>query len=228
VLQTNPAYSHKQLRNLVADQLRSAILEGRYQPGEWLRQERLAQELGVSQMPVREALKELAAEGLIEHLPYRGVRVVEFVPQDVADLYAHRSFLEGLAARSAAENITPEELAELRQVHVLMAQKLAPEDLAEYRELNRRFHQIVYLASRRTYLIRTLNQMWASFPVMLFGHFASTATRPLPERDAQDVEEHQAILAALQNRDGDEAERLVNLHIETTRQQLLAVLESDR
>lgn len=71
-------YTPRQLRSFVAEQLRAAILEGRYKPGEWLRQERLAQELNVSQMPVREALKELAAEGLVEHVPYRGARVVAF------------------------------------------------------------------------------------------------------------------------------------------------------
>ena len=66
--------SHRQLAQLVTDRVRSSILEGRIRPGEWLRQERLAQELGVSQMPVREALKRLAAEGFVEHLPYRGAR----------------------------------------------------------------------------------------------------------------------------------------------------------
>ncbi|MFO3797221.1 MAG: GntR family transcriptional regulator, partial [Anaerolineales bacterium] len=80
--------THRQLRNLVADQLRMAILEGRYKPGEWLRQERIAQELNVSQMPVREALKELSAEGLVEHVPYRGTRVLAFSVEDVEDLYA--------------------------------------------------------------------------------------------------------------------------------------------
>ena len=85
--------SHRQLRKLVADQIRAAIVDGRFKPGEWLRQERVAQELGVSQMPVREALKELAAEGLIEHVPYRGVRVVALSVEDIEDLYEHRAFL---------------------------------------------------------------------------------------------------------------------------------------
>ena len=102
--------SHKQLRNIVAEQMRAAILNGHYKPGEWLRQERLAQDLGVSQMPVREALKELAAEGLIEHVPYRGARVVVFSIDDILDLYSHRAFLESRAAFIAAEIITPNEL----------------------------------------------------------------------------------------------------------------------
>src|SRR5512145_1119552 len=90
--------SHRQLRKHVAEQIRSAILTGQFKPGEWLRQEKLAQELNVSQMPVREALKELVADGLVEHVPYRGARVVEFVADDVMDLYEHRAFLEGRAA----------------------------------------------------------------------------------------------------------------------------------
>ena len=117
---------HKQLHHAVADQLRAAIQTGRLKPGEWLRQERLAQELGVSQMPVREALKELIAEGLVEHLPYRGVRVVEFSPDDVGEVYAHRSFLEGRAAFIAARKITPEEIALLKDLQAQMKKTWVP------------------------------------------------------------------------------------------------------
>jgi len=225
-LQTDElAYSHRQLRHLVAERLRAAILEGKFQPGEWLRQERLAQELGVSQMPVREALKELAAEGLIEHVPYRGVRVIAFSADDVADLYAHRAFLESQAARAAARNITAEELAELRRLQAEMQRNLAPHQVAEYRQLNRRFHQIIYTASRRDYLIRTLNQMWETFPTMLIGNFALTAVQPLPARDDLDTVEHMAIIAALEAGDADQAETLVRQHIETTGRQLVATLQ---
>ena len=87
--------SPKQLRNFVANRIRVDILEGRLQPGEWLRQERLAQMYGVSQMPVREAFKELTADGLVEHVPYHGVRVVSFSMEDIEDLYATRTVLEG-------------------------------------------------------------------------------------------------------------------------------------
>lgn len=216
--------SHKQLRRWVADRLRADILEGRLKPGEWLRQERLAQEYGVSQMPIREAFKELAAEGLVEHVPYRGVRVVEFAVDDVADLYAQRGFLEGMAARAAAALITQEELDELCSLLSQMAQRLGPQHLTEYRELNRRFHQIVYQASHRAYLIRTLDQLWNAFPNMLWGNFAQTAVEPLPDRNLNDVEEHRAILTALENHNPDAAERLVRQHIESAARQLVAAL----
>lgn len=219
--------SHKQLRHWVADRLRTAILEGNLKPGEWLRQERLAQEYGVSQMPVREALKELAAEGLVEHVPYRGVRVVEFCAEDVEDLYAQRAFLEGRAARAAAQHITAAELAELKELHAQMKKRLAPRYLAEYRELNRRFHRTICAASRRAYLIRTLNQLWDAFPSMLWSNFVQTANIPLPERDATDMQEHQAIITALEKRDANEAERLTRYHIETAGRQLAETLRAN-
>src|SRR5215831_4707241 len=102
--------NHKQLGERVSERLREMIAHGELRPGEWLRQERLASELGVSYTPIREALKQLASEGLVEHVPYRGVRVVEFTSNDVLDMYAMRITLEGLAAASAAENITPAHL----------------------------------------------------------------------------------------------------------------------
>lgn len=217
--------THRQLRNLVADQLRTAILEGRYKPGEWLRQERLAQELNVSQMPVREALKELAAEGLIEHVPYRGVRVIEFSAEDIEDLYTHRAFLEGRAAACAAHAIRPEEVAELKRLQNEMEQNLAPEHVTRYRELNRRFHQLIYNASRREYLIRTLSQMWAAFPTMLIGNFAATADHPLPERDHSDSREHHAIIEALEEKNALKAETAMKEHILTTGRQLVQLLK---
>lgn len=205
--------SHRQLHNFVADQLRTAIFEGKYKPGEWLRQEKLAQELNVSQMPVREALKELAAEGLIEHVPYRGVRVIEFSIDDISELYEHRAYLESRAAANAAKHITDEELQKLRMLLAEMENFSAPEHVITYREINRKFHQMIFLASRNNYLIRSLQQMWANFPTMLIGNFAQTAAQPVSERDIVDIHEHQAILNALLNHDSEAVEQAMKAHI---------------
>jgi DNA-binding GntR family transcriptional regulator len=104
-----------------------------------------------------------------------------------------------------------------------MKKRLGPKHLTEYRELNRLFHQTIFKASRRNYLVRTLDQIWAAFPTMLWSDFIQTAEIPLPER-ATDRQEHDAILAALEKRDADEAERLMRRHIETAGRQLAAVL----
>ncbi|HQT94359.1 MAG: GntR family transcriptional regulator [Acidobacteria bacterium 21-70-11] len=216
--------SHKQLRLWVADRLRSEILEGRIKPGEWLRQERLALEQGVSQTPVREALKLLAGEGLVEHVPYRGIRVVEFSVEDVEDLYTCRAFIEGMAARYAAATITDTEIAELTRLYERMVRCKTPDDIVEYRELNRLFHSGIFGASGRSYLVRTLAQLWAAFPTMLWSNVPRVARDSVPDRDAPDIEEHTAILDALRAHDPDAAERAVRRHIEAAGGSLVAAM----
>lgn len=213
-----------QLQHLVADRLRAAILEGTLKPGQWLRQRQLAEDYNVSQMPVREALKELAAEGLIEHIPYRGMRVVAFSPEDVEDLYTHRSLLEGMTARAAAAHITDDDLARLRDLQAQMAAHLDPEHLVEYRRLNREFHEVIIQASGRQYLTRTLQQLWAAFPTMLWSNFAYTAVYSTPERDATDIDEHAAILDALEQHDPARAEQVMREHILAAGRDLVEVL----
>lgn len=220
-----PNGAHLQLRAWVADQLRAAISEGRLRPGEWLRQERLARELGVSHMPVREALKQLAAEGLIEYLPYRGMRVVEFTPEDIEDIYAARAALEGRAARAAATRLTPEQLRELRDLVAQMHASQAPDQIALNRSLNRRFHELISQISGRAYLNRALSQMWSWFPTMFLSTYAPTATTPVVGRET-DVEEHAAVVEALAAHDGARAEQLLSDHVLRAGQQLVAMLRS--
>jgi DNA-binding GntR family transcriptional regulator len=216
--------THQQLRLWVAERLRADILEGRLKPGEWLRQERLAQEHGVSQTPVREALKLLAAEGLVEHVPYRGIRVVEFSTDDVEDLYTCRSFIEGMAARFAAERITGEEVAELQALHEAMAACAFPGELRAYRELNRRFHSVIFTASGRSYLVRTLAQLWSAFPTMLWSNIPRVAVTSVPERDLPDIAEHAEIVAAFAAHDPDRTERAVRNHIRAAAESLLSAI----
>ena len=216
---------HQQLRSMVSNRIRRAILEGAIKPGEWLRQQRLAEELGVSQMPVREALKELAAEGFVEHIPYRGARVIKISLNDVADLYNHRAFLESWAAGEAAKRITPKDLVKLQQIHEQITINQSPEQIKVYRQLNRQFHELIYRASGRTYLIRALDQLWSSFPTMLWSNFAQTAVAPLPGRDASDLQEHAAILQALESQDAAEAAQKMQQHIELAGEELLVALQ---
>jgi len=219
-----PQTSPRQCRDWLVQHIRELIITGQVRPGEWLRQEKLAQQFGVSQTPVREALKQLSAEGLLEHVPYRGIRVVQFSLTDVNDLYECRTFIEGMAARHAATNITDSQLAELRKVFERMQRRLGPAHIAEYRELNRRFHTIIFDASGRSLLVRTLAQMWAAFPSMLWSNCARTAPAPLPGRDKTDVQEHGAILAALAAHDPDAAEEATRHHIQKAKTLLVAAI----
>jgi DNA-binding GntR family transcriptional regulator len=218
--------SHRQLAHFIADAVRAEVLEGRLRPGEWLRQERIAREQGASQMPVREALKQLVAEGILEHVPYRGVRVVQFSVADVEDLYDCRLFIEGMSARYAAESITEDEIRELEDLHLRMIACVTPAQLPEYRELNRHFHALIFTSSRRSFLIRTLGQLWSAFPTMLWSNIPHSEIASAGRDDA-DAEEHAAIVRALSERNPEAAEKAVRRHIAAAGQALLEVLRED-
>lgn len=217
---------HRQLRQWVADRLRTEILEGRRRPGDWLRQESVAREEGVSQTPVREALKQLVADGLLEHVPYRGIRVVTLSIEDAEDLYASRAVLEPMAARHAARQITPEELRELASLNERMLACEVPARLKEYRDLNRRFHESIVAASRRPFLTRTLGNFWSAFPTMLWSNVPGIATTSLPEREDPDAAEHAEIIASLAAHDPERAAAAVKKHVEEAGRTLVAAMRS--
>ncbi len=223
----DPSIEHRQLRDVVVERIRSQIMQGQLRPGEWLRQERLAVELRTSYTPVREALKQLEAEGLVEHVPYRGVRVVQFSPQDVLDIYGMRSALEGQAAAGAAERLTGEQLARLRSIHEQMLAHTGPEHLQLVRDLNQQFHQLIIEASGRTYLIRVLGMIWTWSPAMLWGQFVNPTVESDSEYEADDNAEHGQILDALEAHDAQGAERLMRQHIERACQALAEHLKDD-
>lgn len=155
--------------------LRNAILEGSIKPGDWLRQESLAEELEVSQTTVRDALNQLIGEGLAIRIPYKGVRAVILSPSDLEDIYAMRAVLEGIAAEVAAEKIAPKQLKEMKNILQDTIVTNDPASVPVAREANRRFHEIYIEASQRRFLIRMLRQIldWID-PLMLYSQTAKT------------------------------------------------------
>ena len=112
-------YQEQSLGSQIFNRIRDDILSGNYTPGEELKEATLGKQLGVSRTPVREALRQLDLEGLVEIAPNRGAKVIGISRKDVEDIYHMRARLEGLAARKAAEQIKEEELAELEEVILL-------------------------------------------------------------------------------------------------------------
>ncbi len=141
---------------IVHGQLRQAILMGRIQPGEWLRQEELATNLNVSRMPVREALQLLAEEGLLEFFPHRGARVMPLSIEELEEIYAARIGLEGLAARHAALGITSDDLARLRTALPRLASLSAAGEQDLYLREDQLFMECVYQAAGRPRLSRQI------------------------------------------------------------------------
>lgn len=205
----------------VVQSLREAILRGEIQPGEKLRQEEIAQQLGTSPTPVREAFRQLEAEGLVVHLPHRGVKVAEFSIKDAEEVYWIRSTLEGLAARLAVERSQPADLQKLTEklenVQRGMQDHLEEEDYEALTDLHDDFHMRLYEAANSQRLLQLIIPLRALFPRDTFW--------VIPGRAGRSMEEHRAILEALRARDAELTGRLVSQHIEAAMRSLLDYLK---
>jgi len=220
--------SHRPLSDTVFHRLRDAILDGTLEPGQWLRQEPLAQELGVSQMPVREALKRLVAEGLAVRIPYKGVRVVQFSPEDIVDMVTVRMVLESLAVRFATPLIAAEELERLKENLREAAGYTSQEQMEKRRQLNTEFHLTICRASGRRYLVRQVETLWGWFPSVMLYEGMRRQEELSPVRLERESREHWALLTALERRDAGQVEEETRRHIRNLAQELTEVLNISR
>src|SRR5215211_2552150 len=131
------------LKEDIFDVLHEKIISGTYKPGDWLRQDVIATQLGVSMTPVREAFDLLVSAGLAERVPYRGVRVREMSTKDVVEAYGLRLLLEAVIAQEAARNITPEQLAGLEKMLEEMKKHHTLKEVSSERKSSREFHAAI-------------------------------------------------------------------------------------
>jgi DNA-binding GntR family transcriptional regulator len=148
------------LRERVYRTLKQAILEGRFSPGETLPTRSLAEVLGTSVMPVRDAMLRLNAEGGVEVLPNRAARLPVLSRESIAELYEVRLNLEGLAAALAAERITPDELAAVEQAFAGMMQASERNDVSGFLRDNQLFHFSIYRAAQSYHLFPIIEALW--------------------------------------------------------------------
>jgi DNA-binding GntR family transcriptional regulator len=185
--------------------LRQGIVHGKLAPGERLRSDALANELRVSRTPVREALRKLEAEGLVEHSGSRLV-VRALSEQDLTELFYVREALEGMAARLAAENATPSEIAEIRELLDDMETVRRRGALEMLRRLTGEFHQLISRASHNNRLVQALTTLLDNVRKI------QTSTLFGEGRAAQALQEHRELLAAITAGHGDRAEMLARAH----------------
>lgn len=203
-------YHDQSLRGKVFQKLREDILSGKYKDGDELREITIGEELGVSRTPVREALRQLELEGLVEIVPNKGAYVTGITPKDVVDIYKIRSMLEGLCARWATEHITDEQLEELEEIVMLSEfhlRKAKEGKLQHVSELDGKFHRILYEASNS----RILDHVLTDFHK--YVQLARSLSVRNKGRAEKSVAEHRAILEAMKNKDKNLAEKLANEHI---------------
>jgi DNA-binding GntR family transcriptional regulator len=201
----------------VRDRLREDILAGRLEPGTELSEVALARDLGVSRGPLREALGRIASEGLVTITPRRGAVVTQLSRQEFIDAYQVREALETLAVRLAVPLMSDAEIAHLRELCELMARAARDEEVRLFFDTNNRFHEALVRGSRN----RKLHEIHR----VLVGQMVPYLPRSLELRGnlQQSVEEHEAILAAIDARDAERAAQLLAEHIEVPQR----VLESD-
>ncbi|WZL73197.1 GntR family transcriptional regulator [Clostridiaceae bacterium 35-E11] len=191
----------------IFNKLRDDILNGKYVEGEKLGEAKLAEELGVSRTPVREALKQLELDGIVENIPNRGVVVLGISRQDIEDIYTIRTAIEGIAATWAVERITDEELARLKETYELMEFYTFKKDLEKFAEINTVFHEIIYKATKSRYLEQVLKDF------QYYMKKARQKSLQVEGRIQESLQEHKEILNAFLNKDKEEAEKALIKHV---------------
>jgi DNA-binding GntR family transcriptional regulator len=217
--------SHTSVANAadsVYNTLRDAIVDGQLDPGDSLIELHVARQFGTSRTPVREALLRLETEGLAFRVPRRGLIVRRVSEHEILEVYAVRIELEALAAREAAREAQPSDIAQLRWANQRLVEALNTGDLASVPTLTNEFHQLLAVAARNTMLRRFImqSQDWT--------RRVGTSTVPLPGRRQSAVKEHERIVDAIAAGDAERAERLARDHIATGREYQLATVRGAR
>lgn len=208
------------LVRLAYDRLKAAIEAHHFEPGQRMREAEIAEWLGISRTPTRDALRQLESEGLLAAAPRRGLIVATLDHNSVSEIYDVRASLESLAAGRAARQATSAELAILHD-NLRRQSEADPEDLTLLLDLNSQFHDAICRASRNRYLLLTLRSL--ETPLALLRGTTYTA----PGRPAEALEQHRAILAAIERRDEEAASRLAGEHVRAAeRIRLMSLAES--
>jgi DNA-binding GntR family transcriptional regulator len=198
--------------------LREAIVEGQLHPGDSLIEWHVARQFGTSRTPVREALLRLETEGLAFRVPRRGLVVRQISEHEVFEVYAVRIALEVLAAREAASEALPSDIARLRWTNERLSEAIKDADFASVPSLSNEFHQALASAAHNAMLLRFIMQ------AQDWTRRVGTSTVSLPGRRGTAVKEHARLIEAIAAHDGDTAERLARTHMLTGREFQLAAL----
>lgn len=198
------------LSTYVFKKLREGIISGKYKENEELRELAIGKELGVSRTPVREALRQLELEGLVNIVPNKGAYVIGISSKDIHDIYEMRSLLEGLCVKKAVKVITDEQLAELESILDLSEFYADKGKMDKVLELDNSFHEGIYSAADSKMLKHTLSDFHQYIKAMRKITLADKA------RVSDSNREHRALLMAMKERDSEKAAELAREHITRT------------
>ena len=220
----NELIQKRPLKDDIFDILHDKIISGKYQPGQWLRQDDIATQLGVSMTPVREAFDLLVASGLAERVAYRGVRVREISTKDIVEAYGLRLYLEVMVAEEAARKITPEQVAGLERTILEMKKHDNLKDVSMQRRLSREFHSAIADVTKNDLLIKLYGVVSNAFPDWLLYEALFRYPEILQDSMTSMHTEHTTIVDALKKRDGLKAAQKSVEHVMESGQWLVDYL----
>ena len=210
--------SYKPLRELVCEHIREAIINGTFAPGERLMEIQMADEMGVSRTPVREAIRKLEMEGFVVMIPRRGTYVSNMSIKDINDVYEIRISLDTLAAGLAAERISDEELEELQRLLVKVGAAIEKNDMAKVVEADIEFHDVLYKASRNERLRNIINNLREQITVIR----GVSMRYPGRLKDTQD--EHRRLVECISARNVEKSQEMARIHLENAEKPLMATM----
>jgi len=214
--------SYKPLRELVFETLREAIIEGELPPGERLMEVQVAEELGVSRTPVREAIRKLELEGLVAMIPRKGAYVSGLSMKDLIEVFEIRGALEGVASALSAERATEEELEALERHLVKTAELIEKKDFHAVVDVDTDFHSLLYETSRNTRLAQIISNLREQIQ-----RFRQTSLS-YPGRMKEALEEHRKIVEAISDRNPELARHLAQEHIENAENCMMQIIRAEK
>lgn len=197
----------RSLHGELAGLLRDMMVSGELKPGEKISEQALCARFGVSRTPLREALKVLAAEGLLNLSPNRGASVARVTPQEIDDLFPIMGALEALAGEIACTRITPAQLEQLREMHEAMVEHYRQGESAPYLRLNRAIHEKFFEIAGNS----ALTQHYQTLMVRI--HAVRFIARKSPERWQEAIKDHERMMEALAARDGARLGSILREHL---------------
>lgn len=208
------------LHEQVAARLRTMLVEGMIQPGAKLNERELCEKLGVSRTPLREAIKLLAAEGLVDLLPNRGAVAVRLTEADVMNTFEVLAMLEGMSGELAAQRVTDEELAEIQAMHYEMMACFSRRDLSGYYRLNARIHSAINNAARNPVLVGTYRSINARVQSLRFRTNQNETKWQLA------MKEHERMLEALAAHDAAALRTVLVEHLNRKRDTIIDLMRA--
>lgn len=196
------------LRDVVFNTLRQAILRGELKPGERLMEIQLANKLGVSRTPIREALRKLELEGLVNMVPRKGAEVADITEKSLRDVLEVRKALEELSVQLTCEKITEEEIEELKRVAERFKDTLDDQDVTKIAEADVAFHDVIYTATDNQKLILLLNNLREQMYRYRVEYLKKEEAYP------QLIAEHEELIDNISKRNKEEATRIMCEHID--------------